>query len=149
MAYLADSHTRQTYTLAADRPQPDNPLVVPWLAFPLLSCTFAIYEWIRFASLSDTVSAAIIAALASCFTAGTTIINTMLLTRHDRHVAQRMDERRLVVVQGTKEDPDALYMAGEERRALEDRRGPSSEPPKPPAERRRSDRRERPRPPSG
>lgn len=78
----------------------------------------AAAAWVVVATISPTVQAAYIAAGASVFASVATLVNTWLLRRHERHVDERLDERRVVVAR----TEDAVTIADEERRQLEDRR---------------------------
>lgn len=95
-----------------------------------------VSAWVHYYAVTDTVAAAGIAATASIVATLATIVNTMMLIRHQSEVHERFDERRNVVVKGTPDDPHSLIIAGEERRGLEQleaerregerrRRGPS------------------------
>jgi hypothetical protein len=94
----------------------------------ILSGAATVVGWaIAWAVVNPTIGAALVAGVAS-------IVNTLLLVRHERHVDERFDERRNVIVKGTPEDPGAVLVSSEERRELEDRRAS-------PAERRAPDKR--------
>jgi hypothetical protein len=66
-------------------------------------------------AIEPTIGSALIAAVAS-------VANTWLLLRHEKHVDRRFDERRNVFVKGTADDPEAVLLTAEDRRAMEDRR---------------------------
>lgn len=78
----------------------------------------AASAWVVVATLSPTVEAALIAAVASLVASLTSIVNTWLLQRHGRHVDERLDERRVVIVNSE----DGVLVTDEDRRKLEDRR---------------------------
>jgi uncharacterized membrane protein len=71
--------------------------------------------WGYYAVVNPTVGGAIVAAVAS-------VVNTVILARHDRHVDRRFDERRNVIVKGTADDPGTVLVTTEDRRELADRR---------------------------
>lgn len=78
----------------------------------------AASAWVIVATLSPTVEAALIAAAASVVASVTSLVNAWLLARHERHVDERFDERRVVIVQAD----DGVLVSDEDRRQLEDRR---------------------------